>query len=55
VARRLAEAARLGFRCALVPTGCGPTATGPAPSGMRVREVSDVPEALKWAARISAE
>jgi DNA repair protein RadA/Sms len=55
VARRLVEAARLGFRYALVPPGCGPAATGPAPSGMRVREVSDVPAALKWAARISGE
>ena len=33
VARRLAEAARLGFRYALVPPGCGPAATGRARQG----------------------
>ncbi|WP_213453891.1 DNA repair protein RadA [Rhizomonospora bruguierae] len=55
VPRRLAEAARLGFRFALVPPGCGPAATGPAPAGMRVLEVADVRAALHWAARASAE
>jgi DNA repair protein RadA/Sms len=55
VARRLAEAARLGFRFALVPPGCGPAATGPAPEGMRVLEVGDLRTALHWAARASAE
>ena len=55
VARRLAEAARLGFRFALVPPGCRPAATAPVPDGMRVLEVADVPAALKWAARLSAE
>jgi DNA repair protein RadA/Sms len=63
--RRLAEASRLGFRYALVPPGCeiGPArslaGTGPAPlpapDGIRVREVSEVGEALHWAARASAE
>jgi DNA repair protein RadA/Sms len=43
--RRLAEAARLGFRVALVPLGCGPTA-GPTPAGITVVEVADVVAAL---------
>jgi DNA repair protein RadA/Sms len=55
VARRLAEAARLGFRFALVPPGGRPAATAPVPDAMRVLEVADVPAALKWAARLSAE
>ncbi|MBN1171628.1 MAG: DNA repair protein RadA [Micromonosporaceae bacterium] len=54
VPRRLAEAARLGFRLALVPPACGPAATGAAPPGMRVLEVSDVRTALHCAARASA-
>jgi DNA repair protein RadA/Sms len=49
VPRRLAEAARLGFRTALVPYGCGPAGTGPTPGGMSVREVGSVRAALKWA------
>jgi DNA repair protein RadA/Sms len=49
VPRRLAEAARLGFRFALVPPGCGPAATGSAPEGMRVLEVADVRAALHFA------
>jgi DNA repair protein RadA/Sms len=49
VPRRLAEAARLGFRFALVPPGCGPAATGSAPEGMRVLEVGDVRAALHFA------
>jgi DNA repair protein RadA/Sms len=55
VPRRLAEAARLGFRFALVPPGCGPTAAGPAPAGMRVLEVGTVSAALHCAAKASAE
>jgi DNA repair protein RadA/Sms len=55
VPRRLAEAARLGFRYALVPPGCGPAATGSAPAGMRVLEVADVRAALHFAAKASAE
>jgi DNA repair protein RadA/Sms len=52
VPRRLAEAARLGFRHALVPPGC---ADG-APRRMTVSEVGSVSEALRvaskhWAAR----
>lgn len=53
--RRLAEAARLGFRYALVPPGgTGSAASGPVPEGMRVREVSDLAQALNAAARASA-
>ena len=55
VPRRLAEAARLGFRFALVPPACGPAATGSAPAGMRVLEVNDVRAALHCAARASAD
>jgi DNA repair protein RadA/Sms len=55
VPRRLAEAARLGFRFALVPPACGPAATGSAPPGMRVLEVNDVREALHYAAKASSE
>jgi DNA repair protein RadA/Sms len=53
--RRLAEAARLGFKFALVPPGCGPGSTGITPEGMRVEEVGDLRSALQWAARFSAE
>ena len=53
VARRLAEAGRLGFRHALVPPGCGPAATGPAPVGMRILEVASVRAALHWAVQLS--
>ena len=42
VQRRLAEAARLGFSHALVPTD-----PGKIPDGMRVREVADIGEALQ--------
>jgi DNA repair protein RadA/Sms len=53
VPRRLAEAARLGFRFALVPPGCGPAGSAGAPDGMRVLEVSDVRTAARCAARAS--
>jgi DNA repair protein RadA/Sms len=53
--RRLAEAARLGFRFALVPPGCGPGEGDSAPKGMRVVEVGDLQSAVQWAARASAE
>jgi DNA repair protein RadA/Sms len=53
VGRRLAEAARLGFRQALVPPGCGPAATGPVPDGMRVLEVADVRTAMHCAIELS--
>lgn len=43
VARRLAEAARLGFREAIVPTGQGRE----APPGMTVHEVEDIRTALR--------
>jgi len=49
--RRLAEAARLGFRFALVPPGCGPAATGQVPAGMQVREVGDMLSALRASAQ----
>jgi DNA repair protein RadA/Sms len=55
VSRRLAEAARLGFRFALVPPGCGPAATGSVPAGMKVLEVADVRAALHWASRTAVE
>ncbi|GAA0544874.1 DNA repair protein RadA [Paractinoplanes ferrugineus] len=52
VGRRLAEAARLGFKDALVPPGCDPE--GSAPRGMRITEVSDLRSALQAAARASS-
>jgi DNA repair protein RadA/Sms len=55
VPRRLAEAARLGFRRALVPPGCGPAATGPAPAGLEVHEVASVKEALNWVAYLASQ
>jgi DNA repair protein RadA/Sms len=55
VPRRLAEAARLGFRFALVPPGCGPAATGSVPAGMKVLEVGDVRTALHWASRTAVD
>ncbi len=54
VGRRLAEAARLGFRVALVPPGSGDSA-GSFPRGMQVIEVSDLRSALQSAAKASAE
>ena len=51
VSRRLAEAARLGFRSALVPAGCGRSATGGVPDGLVVHEVADLGQALDLAAR----
>src|SRR5262249_31874248 len=51
--RRLAEAARLGYKFALVPPGSG---SGPdkMPAGMRVVEVGDLAAAVRHAARASA-
>jgi DNA repair protein RadA/Sms len=54
VGRRLAEAARLGFKSALVPPGCGEGSTDGVPAGMRVIEVADLRTALQWAARAAA-
>jgi DNA repair protein RadA/Sms len=54
VPQRLAEAARLGFTEALVPTGCGPVKGTSAPAGLRVREVADLPEALQLSAVLTA-
>jgi DNA repair protein RadA/Sms len=51
--RRLAEAARLGFRHALVPPGCGQSA-GSVPSGLDVVEVDDLDVALRHAASFAA-
>ena len=55
VGRRLAEAARLGFRFALVPPGATSADSGGTPKNMRVIEVGDVRTALRWAAKVSAE
>jgi DNA repair protein RadA/Sms len=44
IPRRLAEAARLGFRAAFVPTGA--LGDGPTPEGMRVVECPDVQSAV---------
>ncbi|WP_436525761.1 DNA repair protein RadA [Actinoplanes sp. HUAS TT8] len=55
VGRRLAEAARLGFRVALVPPGSTTSGEGVAPKGMEVIEVGDLRSALQSAARASAE
>ena len=52
VPRRLAEAARLGFRTALVPPGCGPAASE-VPAGMDVREVATVRAALRAAIEVA--
>jgi DNA repair protein RadA/Sms len=55
VGRRLAEAARLGIRVALVPPGCASPEGASPPPGMRVVEVADVRAALQCAARVAAE
>ncbi|GIF11181.1 DNA repair protein RadA [Actinoplanes teichomyceticus] len=55
VGRRLAEAARLGFRVALVPPGCGSGSEAGTPKGMEVIEVGDLRSALQSAARASAD
>jgi DNA repair protein RadA/Sms len=44
IPRRLAEAARLGFRNAVVPTGA--PGTEAVPAGMTVIEVSDIRQAV---------
>jgi len=44
IPRRLAEAARLGFRKAVVPTGA--LSGDPAPAGMQVIEVCDIRQAV---------
>jgi DNA repair protein RadA/Sms len=49
VDRRLAEAARLGFRRALVPPGCA----GSQPAGMTVREVGDLTTGIRELRRIA--
>ncbi|WIM96211.1 DNA repair protein RadA [Actinoplanes oblitus] len=54
IGRRLAEAARLGFRVALVPPGSLSGEAG-APKGLEVIEVGDLRSALQNAARASAE
>ncbi|MBI1759268.1 MAG: DNA repair protein RadA [Actinobacteria bacterium] len=48
VGRRLGEAARLGFRRALIPTNSGPSRrdSDPTPSGLDVIEVADLSAAL---------
>ncbi len=47
IPRRLAEAARLGFRRAYVPTGA--LGSGPVPDGMRVSEVGHIHSAVRAA------
>jgi DNA repair protein RadA/Sms len=54
VPRRLAEAARLGFRAALVPVGCAPDMVGSGVGGLTIVEVADIRAALQAAARLSA-
>jgi DNA repair protein RadA/Sms len=54
VGRRLAEAARLGFKVALVPPGCAPDSSAGL-KGMQVIEVGDLRSALQSAARASAQ
>jgi DNA repair protein RadA/Sms len=51
--RRLAEAARLGFRIALIPANSMSAEAG-VPKGMQVIEVNDLPAALRTAATVSA-
>jgi DNA repair protein RadA/Sms len=51
--RRLAEAARLGYKFALVPQGSS-AGSEKLPSGMRVVEVDDLAAAVRQAARASA-
>ncbi|MQA28161.1 MAG: DNA repair protein RadA [Micromonosporaceae bacterium] len=51
--RRLAEAARLGFRRALVPVGADPATHGQAP-GIEVIEVPDLGSALRAAVEVWA-
>jgi DNA repair protein RadA/Sms len=48
IARRLTEAARLGFTAAVVPVG-----SGAAPEGMKVLEVVDVDSALRAVSALS--
>jgi DNA repair protein RadA/Sms len=55
VPRRLAEAARLGFRAALVPPGCGPAASAGIPQALEVVEVGDLRAALQAAVHFSVE
>jgi DNA repair protein RadA/Sms len=55
VGRRLAEAARLGFKHVLVPPGSRSSGAGGIPSGMEVVEVTDVRTALHLAVRHTAE
>jgi DNA repair protein RadA/Sms len=55
IGRRLTEAARLGFRFALVPPDCGSGGNDGVPAGMRVVEVPNLRTALQWAGRAAAE
>ena len=55
IGRRLTEAARLGFRFALVPPHCGSGGNDDVPAGMQVVEVPNVRAALQWAGRAAAE
>ncbi|QSB15058.1 DNA repair protein RadA [Natronosporangium hydrolyticum] len=53
VPRRLAEAARLGFRHALVPVGGAGPGSAPPP-GLDVQEVGNLTDAMRAAATVSA-
>jgi DNA repair protein RadA/Sms len=55
VGRRLAEAARLGFKVALIPRGSTSAEQGDMPAGMQVHEVGAVNTALRLAAQVSSE
>jgi DNA repair protein RadA/Sms len=55
IGRRLTEAARLGFRFALVPPDCGSGGNDGVPAGMQVVEVPNLRAALQWAGRAAAE
>jgi len=46
LSRRLSEAARLGFRTALIPRPSASSEPAKPPAGMRVVEVSDIADAL---------
>ena len=46
LSRRLSEAARLGFRTALIPRPSASSEPVKPPAGMRVVEVSDIADAL---------
>jgi len=54
LARRLSEAARLGFTDAIVPSRSRGPATGAPPTGMRLHEVGSLHDAIRTARRLSS-